>query len=132
MTYFVDECLSDDIPCILRMLEVDAVHLRERFVPSTPDTVWLPWVGESGWVVVTADTHQRTVPAECAAYRQHQLRAVFLYGRFLEQTLWQQMLWFLKHWPTVERELAKHGPGTCLRASRSGQVKAMGKPRHRG
>lgn len=61
LTIFLDENHHRCKP-ILRVLAEAGVRVvchYEHFQPGTPDEVWLPFVGEKGWVLLTADTRIR-------------------------------------------------------------------------
>jgi hypothetical protein len=50
-----------------RRLEAEGLRIElhdDHFPQGTPDAVWLPVVGQRGWVVLTKDTRIRHRPAE--------------------------------------------------------------------
>lgn len=59
MKYFFDNCISPRIAKAVTDLDedVEVVHLREMFDPSTPDSTWIAELGKPGedWIVITDD-----------------------------------------------------------------------------
>ena len=57
MTFFFDNTFPPVIVDILRLLDVDAVHLREHFRQDTKDINWLPEASRQGWVIEIGRAH---------------------------------------------------------------------------
>ena len=49
----------------------------KHFAPGTEDSVWLPFVGERGWILITKDKRIRFNELEKAAVLQHRVRAFY-------------------------------------------------------
>jgi predicted nuclease of predicted toxin-antitoxin system len=53
--FFIDWCLGKSVANALIAAGAQVEHHSDHFPPNTPDTSWLPVVGERGWVVLTKD-----------------------------------------------------------------------------
>lgn len=108
-TYFIDRCLGDsDVPNELRLagarVEVHSAHFKH----DEQDRVWLPMVGERGWVVLTKDRQIRTRPLELQAVIQNQVALFALTPRGL--TGKQQGVVLVEALADIERRLEKTPP----------------------
>jgi predicted nuclease of predicted toxin-antitoxin system len=54
--FFIDWCLGKTVANALLEAGVHIEHHGDHFAQNTPDTEWLPVVGDRGWVVLTKDT----------------------------------------------------------------------------
>jgi len=54
-TFFVDWCFGKTIVAALHKAGAKVEHHGDHFAPETPDTLWLPTVGQRGWIVLTKD-----------------------------------------------------------------------------
>ena len=115
MTLFFDHNLPAKLAQILRLLNVDAYALSERFPVDVADVEWIRQVGEWVWIVFTADLHIRTRGKEHAALRESGLTVVFLHERITRKGLWDMTLWMLRQWPVMKPLLEKASPGTLFR-----------------
>ena len=78
-TFFIDECLGGHhLAAVLTAEGVDVKLARSEFAAGTPDAVWLPVVGERGWVVLTKDRHIRRRELEIQALVRARVRAFVL------------------------------------------------------
>jgi len=123
MTYFFDNNLSPKIAKILDIMDVDAIHLRDRFDPSTPDEEWLREAGKCGWVVVTLDKKIRSRVAEREAYKQYGVVLVVIYEKYMRLPKWNQIVWMLTRWPKIEEAVKEARQGTCLRVPCRGRIR---------
>jgi predicted nuclease of predicted toxin-antitoxin system len=53
--FFFDNNLPPRMAPILRLMDIEAVHLQEEFPANVDDVVWMPEVGRKGYVVLTTD-----------------------------------------------------------------------------
>lgn len=53
--FFVDWCFGKSVAQALRAAGALIEHHGDHFEQNTPDTDWLPVVGDRGWVVLTKD-----------------------------------------------------------------------------
>ena len=123
MTYFFDNNLSIKIVQILKILDVDAIHLTEQYAPGTLDMEWIPGVGKKGYVIITLDGRIATRPPERKVLRQARVTSVFIYGKFPGKRIWEQVMWILKHWDKIECAVASADRGTILRIDGRGTIK---------
>jgi len=114
VTFFFDNTFSRSIPRILLELDIDATHLRDHFPADTKDVVWIPEIGKKGWVLVTADLSVQKRNAERIALREANIVTFFFGTWFLDKRKWDQVVWIIKHWRTIEEEAHKTKPGTSL------------------
>ena len=122
MTYLFDNDISPKLAKMLRELGVDAWALREAFPENTPDTDYLPELGNRGWVLVTKDRHIRTRPVEAKALAESGVTALFLGPFFGKLTFWAQATWLVNRWPEIEKFASRIDPGTI------GLIKQRGAP----
>lgn len=74
-TFYVDECLGrHDVANALRTNGWTVEPWHAHFESGTPDEVWLPFVGEKGWVALTKDKAIRRREAELDAVIAHGVR----------------------------------------------------------
>ncbi len=79
--FFVDENIGPDFVKGLRLLGYDNIeHISEKFPAGTLDEVWLRYVGEMGYVLITKDKKIRKNPKEKAALVKYRIVAFFLGG----------------------------------------------------
>jgi hypothetical protein len=122
VTYFFDNNISFKLVNILKALDVDAIHLTNRFPPDTPDVGWLPEAGKAGWIVVTADSAIRRRPAELLALKQSGVTALFLKANFLKRGKWEQAGWLVKHWQSIETQTDRLQQGAIVTVSDRGKL----------
>lgn len=125
MKFFFDNNLSPKLPQILQVLDVEAVHLRDRFAPDTKDVDWIPVAGSEGWVLVTADDHLRTRVAERRALEQNGVTTIFLPRRFLDRGLWKQAEYIVRYWPLFQSALEQLRTGSQVRATEHGKIERL-------
>ena len=78
-TFFIDECLGGHhLAAVLTAEGVDVKLARSEFSAGTPDAVWLPVVGQRGWVVLTKDRHIQRRELEIQALVRARVRAFVL------------------------------------------------------
>jgi len=77
--------------------------------PETPDSVWLPIVGNAGWIAIGRNKRIRYNPVENRLLRQHGVRAIFLTsGR--EMTSWDRLALIVRYWQAIEASVDEAGP----------------------
>ncbi len=54
-TYFIDRALGKSVGQALQQLGVNVEFHQGHFEPDAPDTEWLPFVSQKGWIVLTKD-----------------------------------------------------------------------------
>ena len=83
LTFYLDE--NWDCPEVVAELRKAGVRYRiykQDVLPNvgTADEVFLPKVGKHGWVLITADWHQRYRPREIADMRRYKVRHFVMPG----------------------------------------------------
>ena len=122
MTYFLDNTFGKQTAEILRLLDVDAVHLQEEYPPDTKDTVWIPEVRSKDYILITGDGRIRKGSAERAALEQSQLPAIFFYNGYTNMKRFEQVAFLIRHWPAIETEARKMQPGETRHLGVNGAI----------
>ena len=84
MRLFCDENIGKGVPTALRAVGFDATYLRKVFRSrlksgqNIPDEVWIPIVGQRGWLAFTSDTAILEAEAQRNLMISENLGAVFL------------------------------------------------------
>jgi predicted nuclease of predicted toxin-antitoxin system len=109
MKFFIDNNLSHLLARGMREFGEDVTHLQEQFAESAEDELWLPYIGDKGYVLVTRDETIRWKPAEIKALKRHKVGAFFLGGKGLSRCQLVQQL--VRNWPRMKELAAKeHRP----------------------
>ena len=110
--FFVDADLLG-VGKALAVVRKDVVHPAHRrcpdIRPETPDSVWLPIVGEAGWIAISRNKRVRYNPVENRLLRQHGVRAIFLTGG-RNMTSWDRLVLLVGHWEAIEASIDEAGP----------------------
>ncbi len=125
MTYFFDNNISPNLARVLRLLDIHAVALREEFKEDTPDHIYLAELRHRGWTLVTCDRRVRTKPPEALALKAAAITAVFIKPFFLEMQLWDQALWLLKYWRSIDGYLQSHRAGVSYTVKPRGRIEPV-------
>jgi len=92
----------------------------QHFPPGTEDTVWLPFVGEKGWVVLTKDKRIRYNQLEKAAILHHRIREFyFSSGNYSGAEMAEMLVAGLRDMVRIFR---RHQPPFIASIPRSGKV----------
>jgi hypothetical protein len=78
--FFADVCLGRQLSQALKDSGWAVKFHLDHFPQDTPDEVWLPVVGDRGWVVLTKDKNIRRKPAERAKIIASKVRLFTLPG----------------------------------------------------
>jgi hypothetical protein len=78
---FLDENLSKCKPILESLTANSVLHERyhDYFEPGIDDEIWLPFVAEQSWVILTKDKRNRYNQLEKVAIRRHKI-AEFYFG----------------------------------------------------
>jgi hypothetical protein len=110
--FFVDADLLG-VGKALAVVRKDVVHPGHRrcpeIQPETPDSVWLPIVGNAGWIAISRNKRIRYNPVENRLLRQHGVRAIFLTSR-REMTSWDCLVHLVRLWEAIEATVDEAGP----------------------
>jgi hypothetical protein len=76
---YLDENLHNCQPVLeaLELAEVRYERHGKHFEPGTADSVWLPFVGSNGWILITKDKNIRYNELEKDAIIQYRLREFY-------------------------------------------------------
>lgn len=83
LTFYLDE--NWDCPEVVNELRRGGIRYRiykQDIAPNigAPDEAFLPLVGQRGWILITADWHQRYRPREIADLRRYRVRHFVMPG----------------------------------------------------
>jgi hypothetical protein len=79
LTFFTDECLGRLVPNALKDAGLSVERYADWFEPGVPDTEWIPFAHERGWVILTKDAMIGRRLNEQAAIAQAEAR-VFIFA----------------------------------------------------
>ena len=122
MTYFLDNTFPRKLTDILKLLEIDAVHLQTMFEPNTPDEIWIPQVSEENFILLTGDGRIRKGSVERAALEQSKLRAFFMFGGYTNLQLFKQVAFIIDNWDEIDKEAQRLRSGEVRYINNNGKV----------
>jgi hypothetical protein len=125
LTFFFDNTFPPQIAQILKIMEVDAVHLQDLFDPGVDDVDWIPRAGDEGWIVVTGDLGIHKKPAERLKLEEAKVVTVFLHRGFTKQKIWDQLAFITRHWPEIERSSSKMKRGSSVLVGVNGKIEII-------
>lgn len=101
-----------------------SVHLsRDVFGRGVEDEVWLPKVGEHGWILLTKDRAIRRRPPELDALRKARVRALFFAAG--DMTSAQMISSFRAALPRIQRLVKREKPPFLWRITPSGKLEKL-------
>jgi len=103
MTFFVDNNIGEFLVYGLRGFGVHIHHLKEIFPENTSDEVWLEFIGNEGWFLLTRDLRLNRKPIEREALKKYKVGAFYLRGKHLSR--WDIIRQVVRLWHKIE-ELA--------------------------
>ena len=97
--YYLDENFSDCRP-IHDVLDSAGLHYerhlahfpRDKFPEGVDDEIWLPFVGERCWIILTKDKAQRYTPLELDQIKKHAIRQFSFSSGNMNKTLMADIL----------------------------------------
>lgn len=125
MTFFFDNTFPPQVAQILKIMDVEALHLQDIFEPGIDDVDWIPRAGEEGWVVVTGDLGIHKKPAERLKLESANVVTLFLHKGFTKQKIWEQVAFITRHWPEIERAVAKMKRGSSVLVGPNGKIEIL-------
>jgi hypothetical protein len=66
------------IPRALSLVGLDTRDFLDLGWSGKKDEVWLPWVGQNQWLLLSCNKKQLTVPSECNAILQNNVGVIYL------------------------------------------------------
>jgi hypothetical protein len=81
MVLFFDRSVGKTIPEMLIALKIpiQVEYHQKHFIPDEEDDVWLPIIGNNGWVVIGHDQYHRK-ENELMAIKQYDIGCFYLWG----------------------------------------------------
>jgi hypothetical protein len=119
---YLDENLDNCQPILDILLSDHVQHHRHRdhFPRGTADEVWLEFVAERAWVVLTKDKRNRYNEIEREALRRHKVREFYFgSGNFTGLEMAQALAMAI---PQMRRLTREHNPPIVGSIARSGHV----------
>jgi hypothetical protein len=122
LVLYLDENLHNCRPILDVLLRHSIKHERhgEHFPSGTEDSVWLPFVGQRGWILLTKDKRIRFNQLEKTAVRRHRVREFyFSSGNFTGAEMAEILVAAL---PAMIKTVRKQEPPFIASIAKSGQV----------
>ena len=119
---YLDENLHNCKPILDALLQHGVKHERhgQHFLPGIEDSVWLPFVGQHGWILLTKDKRIRFNQLEKTAVRRHRVREFyFCSGNFTGAEMAEILAAAL---PGMIRTVRKFEPPFIASIAKSGHV----------
>jgi len=112
MKCLFDNNLSPKLAKTLNYLEgedgVLVEHIKEKFLPDTPDIEWIKKLSKEGdWFVITQDNQIRKRTQERKAWQESNIPVVFLQKSWVKLNFWEISWRMIKCWPKL-KERIKH------------------------
>jgi hypothetical protein len=102
----------------------DTIHAGHPLIPERPlgtlDTDCIPAVAARDLIVIGRDRRIRTKPQELTLFRDAGLR-VFWIGGKRDMSTWDWLSRLVRHWDSIEREIAARGAGPWFYAVNDGR-----------
>jgi predicted nuclease of predicted toxin-antitoxin system len=76
-TFFIDRCLGKKVASALKSKVLVEVH-DDHFAPDEQDHVWLSYVGQRRWIVLTKDKNIRRNQLEVTTLRKAEVKTFIL------------------------------------------------------
>lgn len=105
MKLFLDEDMGTGIPKALKLVKMpcDSLVYPHASPPirfGTSDTQWLEWVGDNGYLAISADRHILETPGEFDILVAHDVGIVFLDSGGYRS--WQVLKWMINRWAWLD------------------------------
>jgi PIN like domain len=123
--FFFDNTFPRPIPAILNLLEVDATHLQDHFPEGTADGVWIPEIGNRGWVLVSGDHRIRKNPANRHALEKANLITYIVHKNYPQLKRWDQVAWIIRWWPDIETHAGRAIRGRSYHVNPNGKIQEL-------
>jgi hypothetical protein len=120
-TLFTDECLGRLVPNALKDAGMSVEMYADWFDPGVPDTEWIPFVNEQGWLILTKDSMIGRRINEQAAIAQADAKVfVFASGNVNSEIISAA---FIKAHPKMVEIAIATEPPFMTKVYKSGEVK---------
>lgn len=121
ITFFTDECLGRLVPNALKDAGLSVEMYADWFEPGVPDTEWIPFAHERGWVILTKDAMIGRRLNEQAAISQAEARVFIFASSGVDNTLISAA--FIKAHTEMVEIAATTEPPFIAKVYKSGEVK---------
>ncbi len=122
MKYFFDNSISFKLARMLCALGVDAVALRDVYPEDTKDIPLFEYLRGSNVVFVSTDTSQMTREQEARALKEAGITALYFGPFFQRKRFWDQAIWLVRRWKTIEGVAEGVVSGTCAEIKQNGKA----------
>lgn len=117
MTYFFDNNFSDRYVRAFKELKQDVVHLKEEFLPNTPDEDWIPIIGKRGWSLVSMDIRIKRNPQQRLLLEASGITSFMCVEDVVNLEAWLQFTWLVRAWPIIKKQRLQAGSSTTYRVT---------------
>ena len=132
MKFFFDNCLAPKHAKAFNSLfepDHEAVALREKFLPSTPDDVWLSELAKEGsWIVISGDVRIGRSVHERKVWHDSKLTVFFLKKGWTNLPLLVQHAKLAQCMEEIIQLSGKAKPGTGFSVSVHGKIEQIYTP----
>lgn len=127
MTFFLDNCIPVALHEILKKAECDAVHLQDLWPDSqhpngVGDEIWIPDIGQRGWVLVSGDHRILTHPGLSVALKKAHIVSYFAYRGFTGLTTAGHVRWLFRAWENIENHAKNAARGRVYEVRSDGKI----------
>ena len=122
LAIYLDEnhCNNPRVLAVLRDAGVQVERHLDHFERGTPDEVWLPFVGNKGWILLTSDGRIRYRSNEKQAVIENRVRMFYFSNNNMNGL--QMATALEKALPKIFKLCAKHQPPFFAAITPSGEV----------
>jgi hypothetical protein len=121
MKYVFDNCISYRLAEMLRALNEDVIHINSLMPVDTPDVELFEKIKHDGRVFVSLDRMQKTREREALAIKENRITGLWLSRFFCKKIFWEQAVWLVKHWKTIDGYVSGVEVGTCAEIKENGK-----------
>lgn len=107
---------------MLDALGVKAVALRDEYPADTTDIRLFEELGGRNVVFISTDTSQMSREHEARALKEAGNTALYFGPFFQRMQFWDQAVWLLKRWKTIDGFVKGVAPGTCAEIKQNGKA----------
>jgi hypothetical protein len=118
MRFIFDENLGIQLSNGLKAFGEDTCHLNDWFEKGTKDEVWLQYIGENGWFLITVDKRIRRRPVEKEALKKYKVGAFFLSGKQMGR--WNYIKQIVNCWEKIKAITMSESPPFAYQVNRYG------------
>ena len=118
MKFFFDNNLSKHLSDGLGDFGEDTCHLQDYFPEDTIDEVWLKYIGEQGWFLITIDRQILRRPLEKEALKKYKIGAFFLSGKNMMR--WNYVKQLIISWEKIKSIAHNETPPFAYQVNRHG------------